>query len=64
VSSERIYLSPEEQLFLMEMFEISDPVTACEQFALLMVEEKADPIELSAYIKKVMKKWKKRGNNA
>jgi len=51
---------PRRTIVLMEMFEISDPVTACEQFALLMVEEKADPIELSAYIKKVMKKWKKK----
>ena len=55
MSSDKIYLSREEQLYLMEMLELESPIDAVEKFALLMVEEKADPTLLRDYIKKIMK---------
>lgn len=58
-SDSRVYLSVEEQLFLIEWLEIDDPVQAVERFAVLMVKEKADPTELSDYIKKIMAKVEK-----
>ena len=60
MSSDRIYLSREEQIFLMEMLELRDPSQAAEKFALLMVEERADPTELQKYLKKIMKKMEKK----
>ena len=53
---ERIVLSREEQLFLMEMLETDDPMEAVEKFATIMTEEKADPTQLQKYIKKIMDK--------
>ena len=53
--SEKIYLSKEEQLFLMEMLEIKNPAEAAEAFARLMVQERADPVELKKYLKKIMR---------
>ena len=69
MSADRIYLSREEQIFLIKMLEIEDPAVAVERFAILMVEERADPSNLSDYLKKIMKidlqeylaKLKKRG---
>jgi hypothetical protein len=58
--SERICLNKEEQVFLMEMLEMNNPVDACEKFAMLMVDEKADPTELQQYLKKIMKKMEKK----
>jgi len=58
MSSDRIYLSKEEQIFLMEMLEINNPIEAAERFAVLMVNEKADPTKLQEYIKKIMKRMK------
>ena len=58
MSSDRIYLNKEEQIFLMEMLELEDPVSAAEKFAILMVEERADPTELQKYLKKIMKRMK------
>ncbi len=52
----KIYLSREEQVFLMEWLEMNDPVLAAERFAELMILEKADPIELQKYLKRVMKR--------
>jgi len=57
VSSDKIYLSKEEQLFLMEMLEIKDPVEAAEELAYIMVEEKTDPTNLQKVIRKAMKAW-------
>jgi hypothetical protein len=57
VSSERIYFSKEEQIFLMEMFETEDLEFAAERFALLMVEERADPTQIQKYLLKIIKKW-------
>ena len=58
-SDSRIYLSIEEQVFIMEWLEIDDPIQAVERFAVLMVKEKADPGELKDYLKKVMAKVEK-----
>lgn len=60
MSSDKIYLSREEQLFLMEMLELNSPTDAAEKFAYLMVEEKADPTKLQEYIKKIMKRMEKK----
>jgi hypothetical protein len=56
--NDRIYLSREEQTFLMEMLEIQDPVEAVDRFAYLIVLEKADPTKLHDYLKKIMRKMK------
>lgn len=56
--SSKIYLNREEQIFLMEFLELDDPVMAAEKFAMLMVEERADPTELKKYIIKIMRKLK------
>ena len=56
MSSEKIYLTKEEQIFLIEMLEIKDPGKAAERFAQLMILEKADPADLNEYIRKVMKR--------
>ena len=58
-SESRLYLSVEEQLFLIEWLEIDDPVQAVERFAVLMIKEKADPAQLQDYLKKVMAKVEK-----
>ena len=55
--SDKIFLSPEEQSFLMHMFETSSPIKAAEDFAYLMALEKADPMDLQQYLKIVMKKY-------
>lgn len=58
MSSDRIYLSKEEQIFLTEMLEIEDINDAVEKFAILMVEERADPTQLHKYLKKIIKRMK------
>jgi hypothetical protein len=58
-SDSRVYLSVEEQVFLMEWLEINDPIQAVERFAVLMVKEKVDPTQLQDYLKKVMAKVEK-----
>lgn len=52
--SDNVYLSREEQIFLMEMLELDDPVKALERFATIMVEEKASTSELEKYLKRIM----------
>jgi hypothetical protein len=69
MSGEKIFLSREEQAFLMEMTDTKSPSDAVEKFAILMVEERVDPSDLEDYLKKIMKvdleeyfiKLKKRG---
>jgi hypothetical protein len=56
VSSEKIYLTKEEQQFLMEMFEVKTATEGAEKFAELMVMERADPLDLTDYLRKIMKK--------
>jgi hypothetical protein len=58
MSSDRIYLSREEQIFLMEMLEIDDPLKAVEKFAFIIVDEKANPDKLEEYLKTIMKRMK------
>jgi hypothetical protein len=59
MSSDKIYLSKEEQIFLMEMLELQNPVQAAEKYALLMVEEKADPLQLQKYLRKTIANFHK-----
>ena len=56
--SDKIYLNREEQIFLMEMLEINDPVIAVEKFAQILSEERADPAKLEDYLKKIIKRMK------
>jgi hypothetical protein len=42
----------------MEYLEVNDPVVAAEKFAVLMVEEGANPMELQKFIKKIMERNK------
>lgn len=56
MSSDKIYLSREEQAFLTEMLEIKNTQDAVERFAEMMVEERANPIDLLKYLKKIIKK--------
>lgn len=58
MSSEKVYLSKDEQIFLMEMLEIEDIYFAVEKFAQIMTDERADPTELQEYIKKIMGRMK------
>ena len=58
MSNEKIYLSREEQIFLMEMLEMTNPLEAVDKFALMLVEGGADPTKLQQYIKKIMSKMK------
>lgn len=59
MNSGNIYLSREEQIFLMEMLEKDDPISATERFAEIMVEQGANPIDLEKYLKKVMTNFEK-----
>ena len=56
--SDKIYLSREEQIFLMEMTELETTEDAVDKFVTLMILEKADPIDLKKYLKKIMGKMK------
>ncbi len=57
-SDGKVYLTREEQIFLMEMLEVDDPSKAIEEFAMLLRDEKADPSKLEDYIKKILKNMK------
>lgn len=57
MSSDKLYFSREEQLFLMEMLEKSTAKEAVETFAQILTEEKADPSKLKEYLKKIMQKY-------
>ena len=57
-SDGKIYLSREEQIFIMEMMEVKDPERALEDFAMIMRDEKADPAKIEDYIRKIFKKMK------
>lgn len=58
MSSDRIYLSREEQIWLMDMLGIDNPTEAVERFATIMVEERLDPENLHECLKKIMKRSK------
>ena len=57
MGSDKIYLSLEEQQFLTNMLEIDDPTMAVEKFAEMMAKERADPMDLKKYLRKVMQKY-------
>lgn len=57
--SERIYLTKQMQIFLMDWMECDNPNDAAEEFAQLMILEKANPVDLSEYVKKIMAKLDK-----
>lgn len=61
MSSERIYLTADEQNFLMEIFEMNDPTTAFEKFVSILVEERAKPEELKEYLATIMTRAKNKG---
>lgn len=61
MSSDRIYLSAEEQNFLMHVFEINDPQDALEKFVSILVEERAKPEELKEYLATLMARAKNKG---
>lgn len=60
MNSGKIYLSREEQIFLMEMLEQDDPVVATEKFAEIMTEQGASPLELERYLKRIMMAFDKK----
>lgn len=56
MSSDRVYLTREEQIYLMEMLEIDNIERAAERFIELMISEGANPNDFNKYLKKVMRK--------
>lgn len=58
MSSDRVYLSREEQIFLMEIFETDNIEKAAERFIELMVLERANPEDFNKYLKKIVRKMK------
>jgi hypothetical protein len=58
MSSDKFYLTREEQAFLMEMLEINNPEQAVEKFADLLISEHANVSKLTDYLKKIMKRLK------
>lgn len=58
MSSDRVYLTKEEQEFLTERLDIDDPQDATDKFASLMLIEGADPVKLKEYLVAIMKRLK------
>ena len=58
MSSDKIYLNRDEQVFLTEMLEINSVEDAVDKFANLLVLEGADPTKLKKYIAAIMKRMK------
>ena len=56
--SDRIYLTKEEQYFLIEWLEIENVSVAVDKFATILAEERADPGKLQEYIKKIIQRMK------
>ena len=54
MSSDKVYLNREEQLFLMDMFEVQNPNDAIDRFVTMLTEERANPGDLKKYLKKIM----------
>ena len=50
----RIYLTREEQVYLMQILEINSPEEALNKFIDILIEEKVDPTKTSVYLKKIM----------
>ena len=60
MSDDKIYLNREEQQFLMQMFDLPNPMDAVDAFAEMLVKEGADPGKLENYVKKILTVWKKK----
>lgn len=60
MSSDKFYLTKDEQIFLMEWLEIDDPEEAVTKFASLMMEEGVRIDHLQESLKKVMKRVNKK----
>jgi hypothetical protein len=58
MSSDKIYISREEQIYLMEMLEVDSPMEAIEKFTELMVLEGANTTKIEKYIKTIMNRIK------
>ncbi|HEY5235498.1 MAG TPA: hypothetical protein VIJ14_04920 [Rhabdochlamydiaceae bacterium] len=58
MGDDKIYLSREEQQFLIDWLELPDPMDAVDKFAEMISQEKGDPVKLQDYIKKIMKRLK------
>lgn len=57
MSSEKIFLNREEQIFLMEMLETQDIEDAVYKFSDMMAKQGADPVDMKKYIVKIMRKY-------
>jgi hypothetical protein len=60
MSSDKVYLSKEEQAFLIHMLETKTAKEGAEKFATLMIEERANPSEIQFYLKETLKKYLKK----
>jgi hypothetical protein len=60
MSSDRFFLSKEEQYFLVEMLELSDVQEAFDRFTEILVEERCDPQKVDKYIKKILEAHNKK----
>ena len=58
MSSEKVYLTKEEQYFLMDMLEVETAEAAVEKFAVILKEEGADPVKMRDYVRKILEKGK------
>lgn len=57
-NNSKVYLNREEQLYLMEMLEISNPEMAVLKFSEILASEGVDSSKLSTYLKKIMNRIK------
>lgn len=58
MSAGKVYFTKEEQLFLIYILEMEDPMAAAEKFISIMVEEKAKPEDSQMFLRKIMKRSK------
>ena len=57
---DKIYLTRDEQRFLLDMLELKDINVAVDEFAIMMAKQGADPLDLQTYLKKIMLAWDKK----
>lgn len=60
MSSDKFFLSKEEQYFLMEILEMSDVQDAFDRFTEILVEERCDPQRADMYVKRILEEYKKK----
>lgn len=56
MSAAKIYLTTEEQIYLMEMLELNDPRDAAEKFVKILIEERVDPQQMNKFLKAIIKR--------